>query len=54
MGIISYFPVRGASGRNSLPEFTYTGTYQLIDDGYGDWRIKFIDLCRAGKRRERH
>ena len=42
MGIISYFPVRGASDGNSLPEFTYTGTYQLIDDGYGDWRIKFL------------
>ena len=42
MGIISYFPMRGASGGNSLPEFTYTGTYQLIDDGYGDWRIKFL------------
>ena len=32
----------GASGGTGLPEFTYTGTYNLIDDGNGDWRIKFL------------
>ena len=25
----------------ALPEFEYTGTYQLLDDGDGNWRIKF-------------
>ena len=25
-----------------LPEFTYTGTYTLIDDGNKNWRIKFL------------
>ena len=30
------------SGGSGLPEFTYTGTYQLIDDGNGNWRIKFL------------
>lgn len=29
------------SGEPALPEFEYTGTYQLIDDGDGNWRIKF-------------
>ena len=24
-----------------IPKFTYTGSYQLIDDGNGNWRIKF-------------
>ena len=32
----------GSAGGVGLPEFTYTGTYQLIDDGYGNWRIKFL------------
>lgn len=27
---------------NRLPEFTYTGTSTLIDDGKGNWRIKFL------------
>ena len=27
---------------NKLPEFTYTGTYMVIDDGGGNWRIKFL------------
>ena len=30
----------GASG--GLPEFTYTGSYQFIDDGDKNWRIKFL------------
>lgn len=25
-----------------IPRFTYTGNYQTIDDGNGDWRIKFL------------
>lgn len=25
------------------PEFTYSGTYSVIDDGGGNWRIKFLD-----------
>lgn len=32
----------GSAGGGGLPEFTYTGTYQLIDDGGGDWRMKFL------------
>lgn len=32
----------GSAGGVGLPEFTYTGTYQLIDDGGGNWRIKFL------------
>jgi len=24
-----------------IPEFTYTGTYGIIDDGNDNWRIKF-------------
>ena len=31
-----------AGGGTGLPEFDYDGVYQLIDDGYGDWRIKFL------------
>lgn len=27
---------------NKLPEFTYTGTSSLLDDGSGNWRIKFL------------
>lgn len=25
-----------------IPEYTYTGSHQLIDDGDGNWRIKFL------------
>ena len=32
----------GAGARSSLPEFTYSGTYTLIDDGDKNWRIKFL------------
>ena len=28
--------------RSRLPSFTYTGSYQAIDDGHGNWRIKFL------------
>lgn len=27
---------------DSSPKFTYTGTYEYIDDGGGNWRIKFL------------
>lgn len=27
---------------DSAPKFTYTGTYEYIDDGGGNWRIKFL------------
>lgn len=27
---------------DAAPKFTYTGTYEYIDDGGGDWRIKFL------------
>lgn len=30
------------AGGTGLPKFDYEGVYQLIDDGYGDWRIKFL------------
>lgn len=30
-----------SGGGVGLPEFTYTGTYQTIDDGNDNWRIKF-------------
>ena len=26
----------------TAPKFTYTGTYECIDDGGGNWRIKFL------------
>ena len=29
-------------GGISAPKFTYTGTYEYIDDGNGNWRIKFL------------
>ena len=25
-----------------IPKFTYTGSYEVIDDGHGNWRIKFL------------
>lgn len=28
--------------KQSLPEFTYSGTYEVVDDGSGNWRIKFL------------
>ena len=32
----------GGGAASKLPEFTYTGTYTLLDDGDGNWRIKFL------------
>lgn len=34
--------VGGGSGVKGMPQFTYTGTYNLIDDGNDNWRIKFL------------
>ena len=32
---------------SKLPKFTYTGTYSLIDDGNGNWRIVHgYQICR--------
>lgn len=28
--------------KQRYPKFTYTGNYQFIDDGSGNWRIKFL------------
>lgn len=25
-----------------IPKFTYTGDYEVLDDGHGNWRIKFL------------
>lgn len=33
---------RGGSGGGGLPAFSYTGSYQLLDDGNKNWRIKFL------------
>ena len=32
----------GCGGGISAPKFTYTGTHEYIDDGNGNWRIKFL------------
>jgi hypothetical protein len=34
--------VNTGGGGGGLPQFTYTGTYTLIDDGNKNWRIKFL------------
>ena len=35
-------PIMLGGGGISAPKFTYTGTYEYIDDGNGNWRIKFL------------
>ncbi len=40
MAILTAFP--GGEAPASIPEFTFTGSYSLIDDGDGNWRIKFL------------
>lgn len=30
-----------SGGGKGIPDYTYTGSHQLIDDGNGNWRIKF-------------
>ena len=38
-----YMMRRGGTSGNGLPEFTYeNGVCQLIDDGNGNWRMKFL------------
>ena len=34
--------MRRGAAITGLPQFTYTGSYQLIDDGDYNWRIKFL------------
>ena len=36
----THYPYIGSSG--GVPQFEYTGTYEYIDDGGGNWRIKFL------------
>lgn len=36
------FNMVGGVASGGFPEFTYTGTYRLIDDGDKNWRIKFL------------
>ena len=33
---------RGATPGNPLPTYAYTGSHTLLDDGDGNWRIKFL------------
>ena len=42
MPIMNCFPAGGSETVQQLPTFTYTGTYSLLDDGDGNWRIKFL------------
>lgn len=37
----THYPYIGGSG-GGVPQFTYTGQYESIDDGGGNWRIKFL------------
>ena len=32
----------GGGASKEFPEFTYTGSYQFLDDGNKNWRIKFL------------
>ena len=36
----AHYPYIGGGG--GMPKFTYTGQYSFIDDGSGEWRIKFL------------
>ena len=40
MSILSCFPAGGDLSGNL--EFTYTGSYSLLDDGDDNWRVKFL------------
>lgn len=35
-------PIMLGGGGGGVPKFEYTGTYEYIDDGGGNWRIKFL------------
>lgn len=37
----THYPYIGGSG-GGVPQFQYTGQYSFIDDGSGNWRIKFL------------
>lgn len=37
----THYPYIGGSG-GGVPQFKYTGQYSVIDDGGGNWRIKFL------------
>lgn len=39
---VAILPHRVLQTGTPLPEYTYTGSHQLIDDGDGNWRIKFL------------
>lgn len=39
---VAILPHRVLQQGTPLPEYTYTGSHQLIDDGDGNWRIKFL------------
>jgi hypothetical protein len=34
--------VTGGASNNNIPEFTYSGDFQFIDDGDKNWRIKLL------------
>lgn len=34
--------VGGGGSRRGMPEFTYTGTYNAIEEGNGNWNIRFL------------
>lgn len=38
----THYPYIGGGGGGGVPKFTYTGQYIFIDDGSGNWRIKFL------------
>ena len=41
--LIGYFPGGGGNGGASIENmFTYTGDYKLVDEGDGNWRIRFL------------
>ena len=37
----THYPYIGGGG-GGVPQFEYTGNYEYIDDGGGNWRIKFL------------
>ena len=37
----THYPYIGGGG-GGVPKFEYTGNYEYIDDGGGNWRIKFL------------
>ena len=38
----THYPYIGGGGGGGVPQFEYTGQYSFIDDGGGNWRIKFL------------